>query len=147
MTDSLISIFPKSRSATLPAGTLATCMWYTGLDPRTMKPVFIPKSPHDKALQRALMQWRRPQNRRLVLEALHKTGREDLIGYGRRCLVKPDKGAPVSGGGHAAPPSRGRKDESRGGGPRAGSRVRGEKGETPARPVRKKGWAKPKKKR
>ena len=51
-------------------GTLATCMWYTGLDPRTMGPVFVPKTPHDKALQRALMQWRKPQNRKLVLEAL-----------------------------------------------------------------------------
>ena len=73
-------------------GTLATCMWYTGLDPRTMQPVFVPKTPHDKALQRALMQWRKPQNRKLVLEALHKTGREDLIGYGKRCLIRPDKG-------------------------------------------------------
>ncbi|MBQ3111840.1 MAG: YgiQ family radical SAM protein, partial [Firmicutes bacterium] len=51
-------------------GTLATCMWYTGLDPRTMKPVFVPKSQHDKDMQRALMQWRKPQNRALVLEAL-----------------------------------------------------------------------------
>ena len=69
-------------------GTLSTCMWYTGLDPRTMQPVFVPKTPHDKALQRALMQWRKPQNRKLVLEALHKTGREDLIGYG----PKPEPG-------------------------------------------------------
>ena len=73
-------------------GTLATCMWYTGLDPRTMKPVFVPKTPHDKALQRALMQLRKPQNRKLVLEALQKTDRQDLIGYGKRCLVRPDKG-------------------------------------------------------
>ena len=51
------------------ANYLATCMWYTGLDPRTMKPVFVPRTPHDKALQRALMQWRKPQNRALVLEA------------------------------------------------------------------------------
>ena len=75
-------------------GTLATCMWYTGLDPRTMKPVFVPKTPHDKALQRALMQWRKPQNRKLVLEALEKTGRHDLIGFGKHCLVRPDKGVP-----------------------------------------------------
>ena len=73
-------------------GTLATCMWYTGIDPRTMKPVFVPKTPHDKALQRALMQWRKPQNRKLVLEALEKTGRQDLIGFGKHCLVRPDKG-------------------------------------------------------
>ena len=70
-------------------GTLATCMWYTGLDPRTMQPVFVPKTPHDKALQRALMQWRKPQNRKLVLEALHKAGREDLIGFGKHCLIRP----------------------------------------------------------
>lgn len=78
-------------------GTLSTCMWYTGLDPRTMQPVFVPRTPHDKALQRALMQWRKPQNRKLVLEALHRTGREDLIGYGKRCLIRPD--APASGAG------------------------------------------------
>ena len=70
-------------------GTLATCMWYTGIDPRTMKPVFVPKTPHDKALQRALMQWRKPQNRALVMEALKKTGRTDLIGYGKECLIRP----------------------------------------------------------
>ncbi len=76
-------------------GTLATCMWYTGIDPRTMKPVFVPRTPHDKALQRALMQWRKPQNRKLVLEALQKTDRQDLIGFGKHCLVRPDKGAPA----------------------------------------------------
>ena len=68
-------------------------MWYTGIDPRTMKPVFVPRTPHDKALQRALMQWRKPQNRKLVLEALQKTDRQDLIGFGKHCLVRPDKGA------------------------------------------------------
>ena len=109
-------------------GTLATCMWYTGLDPRTMKPVFVPKTPHDKALQRALMQWRKPQNRKLVLEALHKAGREDLIGYGKHCLVRPDKGAS---------PADQRK------------KPRELKKERPSRPVKKAGWAKakPKKKK
>ena len=81
-------------------GTLATCMWYTGIDPRTMQPVFVPKTPHDKALQRALMQWRKPQNRALVLEALHKTGREDLIGYGKHCLIRPGKGPGADRYGH-----------------------------------------------
>ncbi len=71
-------------------GTLSTCMFYTGLDPRTMKRVFVPKTPHEKALQRALMQWKRPEKRELVLEALHKAGREDLIGYGKQCLIRPD---------------------------------------------------------
>ena len=131
-------------------GTLATCMWYTGLDPRTMEPVFVPKTPHDKALQRALMQWRKPQNRKLVLEALHKTGREDLIGYGKRCLVKPDKGPAPEGRpprGEQAP-ARGRKAA----GPRAkagrgDTRRSVEKKSSPARPVRKAGWARPKKKK
>ena len=71
-------------------GTLSTCMFYTGLDPRTMKRVFVPKTPHEKALQRALMQWKRPEKRELVLEALHKAGREDLIGCGKQCLIRPD---------------------------------------------------------
>ena len=70
-------------------GTLSTCMWYTGLDPRTMEPVYVAKSPHDKALQRALLQWKRPEMRRLVIEALHRAGREDLIGYGKDCLIRP----------------------------------------------------------
>ncbi len=70
-------------------GTLSTCMWYTGLDPRTMEPVYVAKSPHDKALQRALLQWKRPEMRRLVVEALHRAGREDLIGYGKECLIRP----------------------------------------------------------
>ncbi len=70
-------------------GTLSTCMWYTELDPRTMEPVYVAKSPHDKALQRALLQWKRPELRRLVVEALHRAGREDLIGYGKECLVRP----------------------------------------------------------
>ncbi len=75
-------------------GTLSTCMYYTGIDPRTMKPVYVARDPHDKALQRAMLQWKKPQNRRLVLEALHKTGRTDLIGYGKECLIRPDGPAP-----------------------------------------------------
>lgn len=73
-------------------GTLSTCMWYTELDPRTLEPVYVAKSPHDKALQRALLQWKRPEWRRLVIEALHKAGREDLIGYGKDCLIRPLSG-------------------------------------------------------
>ena len=60
-------------------GTLSTCMYYTGLDPRTMQPVYVPTDPHEKAMQRALMQWKRPEKRPLVLEALRRTHREDLI--------------------------------------------------------------------
>ena len=72
-------------------GTLSTCMYYTGIDPRTMKPVYVPKDPHEKAMQRALMQWKRPEKRRLVLEALHRTHHEELIGYGKECLLRPEK--------------------------------------------------------
>ena len=70
-------------------GTLSTCMWYTGIDPRTMEPVYVARDPHEKALQRALLQWKRPEMRRLVTEALHKAGRTDLIGYGKECLIRP----------------------------------------------------------
>ncbi len=73
-------------------GTLSTAMYYTGLDPRTMEPVYVAKSPEAKAMQRALLQWRKPENRKLVLAALKKTGREDLIGYGRECLIRPEHG-------------------------------------------------------
>lgn len=71
-------------------GTLSTCMYYTGIDPRTMEKVYVPKSPKEKAMQRSLLQWWLPQNRRLVLEALHLTGRADLIGYGKHCLIRPE---------------------------------------------------------
>ncbi|MEA5143963.1 MAG: YgiQ family radical SAM protein [Oscillibacter sp.] len=70
-------------------GTLSTCMYYTGIDPRDMKPVYVARDSHEKALQRALLQWRRPEMKRLVIEALQKAGREDLIGYRRECLVRP----------------------------------------------------------
>ena len=133
-------------------GTLATCMWYTGIDPRTMKPVFVPKTPHDKALQRALMQWRKPQNRKLVLEALHKTGREDLIGYGKHCLVKPDKWAADQGSNQDRPAGKrpGQDTSARKGKaqePQKRGRPAGKKSAekpTPPRPIRKAGWAKPK---
>ena len=71
-------------------GTISTCMFYTGLDPYTMKPVYVAKDPHDKALQRALLQYFLPANQRKVIEALEKAGREELIGNGKECLVKPD---------------------------------------------------------
>lgn len=69
--------------------TLSTCMYYTGLDPRTMKPVYVPKNPHEKAMQRALIQYRNPANYELVKEALIKAGRSDLIGFGKECLIRP----------------------------------------------------------
>ena len=67
--------------------TVSTVMYYTGIDPRNMKPVYVATDSHEKAMQRALIQYRLPENRRLVLEALHRAGREDLIGNGRNCLV------------------------------------------------------------
>ena len=73
-------------------GTISTCMYYTGIDPQTYKPVYVAKDPHEKAMQRALLQWARPEKRRLVIQALHAAGRTDLIGYGKECLVRPEHG-------------------------------------------------------
>lgn len=72
--------------------TISTCMYYTGLDPRTMEPVYVPVNPHEKAMQRALIQYRNPKNYDLVREALMKAGREDLIGFDKRCLIRPAGG-------------------------------------------------------
>lgn len=69
--------------------TISTCMYYTGVDPRDMKPVYVPKNPHEKAMQRALIQYRNPKNYDLVLEALKKAGRMDLVGYDKHCLIRP----------------------------------------------------------
>ncbi len=71
-------------------GTISTCMYYTELDPYTMEPVYVPKTQKDKAMQRALLQYFKPQNKALVLEALRRAGRHDLIGTGAGCLVAPD---------------------------------------------------------
>ena len=82
--------FPEQVQDFYPTpGTLSTCMYHTGLDPRTMEPVYVPKSAHEKELQRALLQWKRPEKRRLVMEALHRAGRGDLVGYGPDCLLRP----------------------------------------------------------
>lgn len=69
--------------------TISTCMYYTGLDPRTMKPIYVPRSKREKAMQRALIQYRKPENYELVKEALYKAKREDLIGFGEKCLIPP----------------------------------------------------------
>lgn len=71
--------------------TISTVMYYTGVDPRDMKPVYVPKNPHEKAMQRALIQYRNPENYELVKEALLKAGRADLIGFDKHCLIKPRK--------------------------------------------------------
>ena len=71
--------------------TISTCMYYTGVDPRTMESVYVPVNPHEKAMQRALIQYRNPQLYDLVEEALKKAHREDLIGFDKHCLIRPRK--------------------------------------------------------
>lgn len=113
-------------------GTISTCMYYTEIDPMTMKRVYVAKSFHDKAMQRALLQWKRPDKRKLVIEALKEAGREDLIGFGPECLVRPDYSPAKRGKAHSAE----KKKEA-------------VKAEAPAakKPVSKKGWAKAKPKK
>lgn len=113
-------------------GTISTCMYYTEIDPMTMKSVYVAKSFHDKAMQRALLQWKRPDKRKLVIEALKEAGREDLIGFGPECLVRPDYSPAKRGKAHSAE----KKKEA-------------VKAEVPAakKPVSKKGWAKAKPKK
>lgn len=78
--------------------TISTCMYYTGVDPRNMQPVYVTHNPHEKAMQRALIQYRNPANYELVEEALRKAGREDLIGFGPKCLIRPRKNPPKKPG-------------------------------------------------
>ena len=85
------------------SSTLSTVMYYTGLDPRTMEKVYVPTDPHEKAMQRALIQYRDPKNYYLVKEALLKAHREDLIGSGPKCLIRA---IPPRAGGHTAPPKK-----------------------------------------
>ena len=72
--------------------TISTCMYYTGVDPRTMQPIYVAVNPHEKAMQRALIQYRNPKNYDLVYEALVKAGRTDLIGFDKKCLIRPRQG-------------------------------------------------------
>jgi radical SAM superfamily enzyme YgiQ (UPF0313 family) len=74
--------------------TLSTVMYYTGIDPRNMQPVYVCRKPHEKAMQRALIQYRNPKNYDLVREALMLAGRTDLIGYGPKCLIRPRQDVP-----------------------------------------------------
>ncbi len=112
-------------------GTLSTCMYYTGLDPRTMASIYVARDPEEKRMQRALLQWRRPENRRTVRDALKKAGREDLIGYGPDCLVPPEKGA------KPAPKNAKNPQKSAGTAP----------AEKPKKTEYKSGWARPKPKK
>ena len=126
-------------------GTLSTCMYYTGIDPRTMESVYVPTDAHEKAMQRALMQWKRPEKRRLVMEALRRTGRMDLVGYGKECLLRPDR---TEGGQSSRYNNEGKKTAASGKrGTPSGKKgnLAGKKEERPAQPKQKKaGWAKAK---
>ena len=93
--------------------TLSTAMYYTGLDPRTMKPVYVPRSPDEKAMQRALMQFFMPQYRSLARKALKKAYRDDLIGFGKDALVPPEN-ADKRGGSHRAQTARSAKSDKGG---------------------------------
>lgn len=112
-------------------GTLSTAMYYTEIDPRTMKPVYVAKTAEEKAMQRALLQWRRPDKRPIVLAALKKAGREDLIGFGKECLIRPLRGEKPP-----APSARTNKNAK-------GARPAAHRPSTP----KKKGWAKAKRKK
>lgn len=92
--------------------TMSTCMYYTGVDPRTMEPIYVAHDPHEKAMQRALIQYRKPENYRLVREALEKAGRQDLIGFDKKCLIKPypPKASELTGGKGASRGAGGRSD-------------------------------------
>lgn len=103
--------------------TMSTCMFYTGVDPRTMEPVYIPRDPHEKAMQRALIQYRKPENYKLVKEALRKAGREDLIGYGPKCLIRPVPPKPGTGGGKTRGKTGGNKSGKAGKMPTGGGKL------------------------
>ena len=100
--------------------TISTCMYYTGLDPATLKPVYVTTNPHEKAMQRALIQYRNPKNYDLVHEALVKAGRTDLIGFDKKCLIRPRninhgtgyKGKSKSSSGYAAARNNNKTDKS-----------------------------------
>ena len=119
-------------------GTLSTCMYYTGIDPRDMTPVFAETTPHGKELQRALLQWFRPDKKKLVIEALKKAGREDLIGYGPKCLVRP------YGDDRAMPHGKNSGGKKPSAAPSSGQSPKNSGADKPKNFKRKSGWAKPK---
>ena len=127
--------------------TVSTCMYYTGIDPRDMTPVFAETTPHGKELQRALLQWFRPDKKKLVIEALKKAGREDLIGYGPKCLVRPygdDRAMPHGKSGGGKKPSAAQTGGRRNDAPRGGQSPKSSGTDKPKNFKRKSGWAKPK---
>ena len=131
--------------------TISTCMYYTGLDPRTMKKVYVTNNPHEKAMQRALIQYRNPKNYDLVYEALHRAHRTDLIGFGPKCLIRPKpNGHPGSDSGYRGQTNGRSNNSNRGkgsykgqnnnakGNNRSQSGARPENGASTARPKKKK---------
>ncbi|MFI3251015.1 MAG: YgiQ family radical SAM protein [Eubacteriales bacterium] len=137
-------------------GTLSTCMWYTERDPHTLKPMFVPKTPKEKAMQRALMQWRLPKNRPIVKAALIEGGREDLIGSHKGALLNVGKYQGKSGGQSQTKSGTGKNSGSNGGNrssqnktknknsPKNESKTKSKSSRNSAPPQRKAGWAKPK---
>ena len=143
-------------------GTASTVMYYTGINPLDMKPVYVAADYHEKQLQRALLQYNRPQNADLVREALTLAGREDLIGYGEECLVRP-----AGGNGRYAPKSAEKHPSAQGGksknapavqkkqataqksatGTKNGAKNSPSPEKKPQKPAYKAGWAKPKAKK
>lgn len=120
-----VGYYPEQVQDFYPTpGTLSTAMYYTEIDPRTMKHVYVAKTPQEKAMQRALLQWKNPKNRHIIIEALKKANRQDLIGFEKHCLIRPEKGEKYI------------------------TKQKVEKqNKKPVCKQRKKGWAKPKKKK
>lgn len=116
--------------------TLSTCMYYTGLNPLTMEPVYVPRSPREKAMQRALIQYRNPANYDLVREALEKAGRQDLIGWDEGCLIRPIRPKKRDGKEGVSCNGKSEVDAGRGGSGGKGGKGRGGKGRArkPSRP-------------
>lgn len=120
--------------------TLSTVMYYTGLDPRDMKPVYVCRNPHEKAMQRALIQYRNPKNYDLVYEALTKAGRTDLIGFDKKCLIRPRKLASEKAPDKNMPSKKGKKPQV----PSKGKAPKRQEKNMPLKPLSKTG--KPKRK-
>ena len=136
--------------------TISTCMYYTGLDPRTMKKVYVTNNPHEKAMQRALIQYRNPKNYDLVYEALHRAHRTDLIGFGPKCLIRPKpNGHPGSDSGYRGQTNGKSNNSNRGKGsykgqnnnPKDNSAKGNNRSQTGARPENGASTARPKKKK
>ena len=127
--------------------TLSTVMYYTGLDPRTLKPVYVPVRPEEKAMQRALIQYRNPKNYFLVYEALCQAGRQDLIGYDKQCLIRPKtqkelrtpKPSPKAGSAKPSAAQRGRKADAPSKSGKAGAASRSSAKKTPSASARRTG--------